>query len=239
MKKLILKSSTVLVAAAAAASVGGAALGQMEDVEVEGNVALVSDYRFRGVSLSDDTMALQGGFDLATDSGFYVGTWASSIEQAAGSELELDLYGGFGGEVDMFNYDVGVLGYFYPGGNDLEYYELYGSVGTTFGIVDAAAGVAYAPEQDNIGNDDNTYWYVTGEAPLGDSAFTLFGSFGLETGAFGDPDGDGDDKYDWSLGVGTSALGLDWALTYIDTSEDDNLVDGVDATAVLSISKAL
>ena len=236
MKKLILNASTMLVAATAATAFSGAALAQMEDLEVEGNVALVSDYRFRGVSLSDDTMALQGGFDLGFDSGFYVGTWASSIEQVAGSELEVDLYGGFSSEVEGFSYDVGVLGYFYPGGDDLEYYEIYGSLGTTFGIVDASAGVAYAPEQDNIGDDDNTYWFVDGSAPLGDSAFSIFGSFGLETGAFGDPDGDGDDKYDWSLGIGTSALGLDWGLSYVDTSEDG---DGLDATALLSISKAL
>ena len=60
--------------------------------------------------------------------------------------------------------------------------------------------------------------------------------YSYETGAFGDPDGDGDDKFDWSLGVSTTVYGLDVGLSYVDTSEDG---DGSDATAVLSLSKSL
>ena len=55
-------------------------------VTVSGNVALVTDYRFRGVSLSAGDMALQGGIDAATDGGFYVGTWAST-SMAAGAAI--------------------------------------------------------------------------------------------------------------------------------------------------------
>ena len=63
----------------------------------------------------------------------------------------------------------------------------------------------------------------------------LIGGIGYETGAFGDPDGDGDDKWNWSLGLAWSALGVDWSLAYIDTSE--SLSEG-NSTAVLTISKA-
>ena len=45
-------------------------------------------YRFRGISLSDRGIAVQGGFDLAFDNGFYAGTWASSIEPVGNSEIE-------------------------------------------------------------------------------------------------------------------------------------------------------
>ena len=50
------------------------------DIEVSGNVALVTDYRFRGVSLSAGDPAIQGGIDVSHASGFYIGTWGSSIE---------------------------------------------------------------------------------------------------------------------------------------------------------------
>ncbi len=55
------------------------ALAQEEEadssISVSGNVGIVTDYRFRGVSLSGGDFALQGGIDVTHDSGFYVGTW--------------------------------------------------------------------------------------------------------------------------------------------------------------------
>ena len=46
--------------------------------EVSGNVALVTDYKFRGISQSDSKPSVQGGFDIAFDSGFYLGTWGAA-----------------------------------------------------------------------------------------------------------------------------------------------------------------
>ena len=43
------------------------------------NVTVVNDYRYRGISQSNFKPAIQGGFDYAHDSGFYVGNWNSSI----------------------------------------------------------------------------------------------------------------------------------------------------------------
>ena len=47
-----------------------------KDVTVTGSVALVSDYRLRGVSQTDKHAAVQGGFTVTHKSGFYVSTWA-------------------------------------------------------------------------------------------------------------------------------------------------------------------
>ena len=43
------------------------------------NVSLTSDYRYRGISQSNLQPAIQGGFDYAHPSGFYIGNWNSSI----------------------------------------------------------------------------------------------------------------------------------------------------------------
>src|SRR3712207_6564043 len=69
-------------------------------LDISGTVGLVSDYRFRGVTLSNGDPALQGGLTLAHDSGFYVGTWGSSIDSGElyGS-TEVDLFGGWSGEI--------------------------------------------------------------------------------------------------------------------------------------------
>jgi uncharacterized protein (TIGR02001 family) len=102
------------------------------------NAALSSDYRYRGISQSRLNPAVSGGIDYTHNpSGFYVGTWASSIKwisDAGGDgDVEIDLYGGKRGEiVSGVSYDVGVLRYFYPG-NDLainaDTTEVYGQLG--------------------------------------------------------------------------------------------------------------
>lgn len=87
-----------------------------------GNFTLVSDYRFRGISQTKKAPAIQGGIDYVHASGFYLGTWASSVNSgsmyAGGAGLELDLYGGYRGEVAPgLGYDVGYLYYYYPSAN--------------------------------------------------------------------------------------------------------------------------
>jgi len=43
------------------------------------NLSLTNDYRYRGISQSNFRPAIQGGFDYAHSSGFYIGNWNSSI----------------------------------------------------------------------------------------------------------------------------------------------------------------
>jgi uncharacterized protein (TIGR02001 family) len=85
------------------------------------NVALTSDYVFRGVSQTQNGPAIQGGFDYAHSSGFYVGTWGSNVAwvQKGGykddSSMEIDLYGGYRGSLGAIGYDLGAITYYYPG----------------------------------------------------------------------------------------------------------------------------
>src|SRR6476620_458456 len=79
---------------------------------VSGNVALVTDYRFRGLSQSSGDPAIQGGINVNHSSGLYVGVWSSSTSfdvldkhfatsaytQTYGSQ-ELDIFGGWTGKV--------------------------------------------------------------------------------------------------------------------------------------------
>ena len=75
--------------------------------DLSANVAIATDYYFRGLSQTDHGPAVQGGFDWSmglTDMiGVYVGTWASNVNynvataggSVDGGVLELDVYGGF------------------------------------------------------------------------------------------------------------------------------------------------
>lgn len=93
-----------------------------------GNVSLVSDYRFRGISQTMRRPAIQGGFDYSHESGWYLGTWASNVDGTThfynNTSMEWDWYGGYKGKLfpcafPDFGYNVGAIYYYYPGGQAL------------------------------------------------------------------------------------------------------------------------
>jgi len=129
-------------------------LSVAQDSPLSFNVALSSDYRYRGISQTRLKPAISAGVDYALPGGFYVGAWASSIkwiDDAGGdSKAEVDLYGGYKGEISKdFTFDVGVLQYWYPNAKTAAWNavyknpnttEIYG--GLTFGPVTAKASYA-------------------------------------------------------------------------------------------------
>lgn len=85
---------------------------------VTGNLSLVSDYRFRGISQTFEKPALQGGFDYSHASGLYLGNWNSNISEGAGfpaGNLEMDFYGGWKKSFGDVGLDLGAIYYYYPG----------------------------------------------------------------------------------------------------------------------------
>jgi uncharacterized protein (TIGR02001 family) len=107
------------------------------DNEVSFNAAVVSDYRYRGISQTRLNPALQGGADYTHNpTGFYAGTWLSTIKwtkDAGGDgDVEWDLYAGKRGEIAKdISYDVGGLYYFYPSNGlhpSANTFELYGQI---------------------------------------------------------------------------------------------------------------
>ena len=70
---------------------------------VSANVSFASDYIWRGMTQSDGP-AVQGGFDYASDGGFYAGLWGSNVNFNDGAGSELDYYAGYGFSLG----DVGV-----------------------------------------------------------------------------------------------------------------------------------
>ncbi|WP_262689569.1 TorF family putative porin [Kordiimonas aestuarii] len=212
---------------APAMATGASAQESTSRFTLSANAAIVSEYRFRGLSLSDHDPAIQGGFDVSHESGFYVGTWGSSIESYAGSEFELDIYGGYATEIGGLAFDVGLLAYTYPGSSDTYYLELYSSIGGTAGIVDWTLGAAYVWDQDNVGGTDNIYIYADASVPLGDTPFSLAGHLAYEDGAFGDG------KWDWNAGVAYAFEQFSLSVSYVDTN-----VSGIGKGAVVGMISA-
>jgi uncharacterized protein (TIGR02001 family) len=217
-------------------------------IAVTGSVGVVTDYRFRGVSLSGGDPAIQGGFTLTHDSGFYAGTWGSSIDDGGSDiygDVELDLFVGWSGSLsDAVGLDVGVLYYAYPtnaAGVDAEYVEPYATLSSTLGPVQAKLGVAYAWEQDSLGGNDNLYVFTKLSAGIPNTPITLNAGLGYTDGALAPPllAGTADDTgFDWTLGASATLLGnVSLGVAYtgvegpsIDGFTDDAIVGSVTVT---------
>lgn len=245
-------SAGVLLSIAAAALMIAASAGHAatSKPEFSGNVAYTTDYRFRGISQGDRSQAIQGGFDIALENGLYAGTWASNVT-FSGASIEVDYYAGYGGAFNEdVEYDVGFLWYNYPEDDsdpDLDYVEIYGSVSMMGGTIGLAISPDYFAETgdfiylygdygfqvaENISLDLHLGWNLFDS----DSEFAAF----IGPGAGEDP---GKDYIDYSVGVSTSAVGLDFSAAFIGTDlSKGECFDGTklcNDTIVLSVSKSL
>lgn len=224
-----LPPALVLALGAAALGLPGAAFAQdgADPVwTVEGSVGAVSDYRYRGYSLSDGDPALQGGLTVSHSGGFYGDLWLSTIDEYGigsdgdGARVEATVTLGWAGAIGGLDVDVGVSTYQYPDGTDVAYSEIPVQIGQTRGAVTWTLGAAWAPDgQTALGDADNRY--VWGGLDVAPDAWpvSLRGTVGYEDGAWA-PGG----KTDWLVGlalpVGPATLGLD----YVDSDVDDSAV---------------
>jgi uncharacterized protein (TIGR02001 family) len=117
---LILRLAVIgatLIASVASAQTPAPADAAASPSTFTGNLTLVSDYRFRGISQTYKGPAIQGGFDYSHSCGFYLGNWDSNVASqvyTGGSGIELDFYTGYRKSFGDFGLDVGYLYYYYP-----------------------------------------------------------------------------------------------------------------------------
>jgi uncharacterized protein (TIGR02001 family) len=194
----------------------GSAIAQDTTLSTSVNVTGVSEYRFRGLSLSNKKPALQGSvsFQYGNLSG---GVWASSLsKRVAGANAEVDLYASYNIPLSKnWSASVGGIAYLYAGGGGLDYGEVNSSLTYNQGPVSATFGAAYVPEQSNTSSADNIYLFSSGSYSLTQN-FSLLGSLAFEDGAFGT------EKWDWSLGTSWTFKQLSFQVSYIDTNVQGN-----------------
>lgn len=99
---------------------------EASDWTATGNIGVVSDYYFRGISQSWHKPTVQGGMDITHSSGFYAGVWGSGVTPNTypDANTEIDVYAGYNGTipvVEKLGYTVGIYGYMYPGGSWKKY----------------------------------------------------------------------------------------------------------------------
>lgn len=183
---------------------------------ISGGATVVSDYRFRGFSQSNEEAAIQGTLSINHESGLYLGTWGSSIGFANGTEI--DVFAGYSTEVSSgLTADVGATLYLYPGTSNSSIIEPYFSLSGDLGPASLKTGIAWAPGgQDSLGGDSGVYIYTDAGVAIPSTPLTLKGHIGFaKSDSFlGGLDGE---VIDYSVGVEASWKALTLGISYVNT----------------------
>ena len=221
-----------------AAAVSTPAFAQDEEVtgagspfSLSGGISVVSDYRFRGISLSDEEIALQPTLTLSHESGLYAGVWGSTMpDSPLSGKFELDLYGGYATEIASgTSVDVGMIYYTYPGNRDwagsADYVEFIGKLSHDIGPLSATGTVAYAPDQKSQG--DSWYYNLGLSSGIPNTPVTLRAGVGYSDGslALTAPAGN---YFDWSVGASYVIGPATLSARYVDTDIKKTGVKAID-----------
>lgn len=197
-----MKSSPLKIAASLAVLVTSASFAQTKapepDYTVAYNVGVVTDYRFRGISQTSLKPALQLGVDFVHKSGFYLGafgsnvSWVKDFNLATKGSYEIDLYGGFKGNITSdIGFDVGLISYIYPGNtsgkagtpsaggySNANTNEIYG--GLTYNVFSFKYSRSMGDFLGNLRSGGSQYFDLSANFDLGDG-FTLTPHIGRQT----------------------------------------------------------
>lgn len=242
MKKICLLSTALLCLATTQARAEETSAIDLPG-DFSANVALTSEYIFRGISQSNEEPTIQGGLDWTykpedQSAGLYLGIWGSGVD-FEDATTEFDLYGGINGSIDKFTWDVGAIYYAYPGSDDeLDYnfWEFSVATGYDFDVLTASLSLNYSPDF-FAGSGDALYPELNVAVPL-PYDLTASGSVGYQW--VDDNDAFGVKDYtNWSLGLGYNLEGFDLSLKYTDTdlSEPGECPDGCSAKVLFSVAK--
>ena len=240
-----MRTSVLGLAAVTLASMAAPALAQdaapapASPFTVTGGATLTSDYRFRGISQSNKRFAMQGTIGVSHESGFYVGTWGSSIDDyvtpgGSQGDVEVDLYGGYKKTFEGTTIDGGVLYYYYPGtgGVNSDFFEPYLNLSHSFGPLGVKVGGNFAWKQRALSytsakapfnfhsKGDGIYGYAELSGAIPNTGVTVTGhlghSFDRNYITFGTH------YTDWSATAAYTWKALTFSAAYVDTNGKKN-----------------
>lgn len=213
------------------------------------NVALTSEYLFRGISQTDDAPAIQGGLDYEVklgDSGVsgYLGIWGSNVDfneggATDGATMEADFYGGLRGSLGStgIGWDIGFIYYAYPGAAsslNYDFVEAQGALSYDFGVAAATFSLNYSPE--NFGDSGDALYAKLGvDVPVGKhltlSAYAAHQSID-DNAAFGAPD-----YWEYNVSAAVNVAGFDLSVAYSDT-DIPNADDSAGPTVIFTVARS-
>jgi len=233
MKKSFAAIAGLLLATAATPAFAQDAEEESGPITVSGGITLISDYRFRGVSLSGEDFAVQPTITVSHESGFYAGLWGSNLDDTpVYGEIEVDLYAGYNTDIaEGTNLDVGLIYYWYPDGTNAagpsDYFETIAKLAHDIGPVTATGTVGYSWSQAALGDSDNLYLGFGLSTAIPNTPITLVGAIGYTDGALGAL-ASGGNYLDWSLGADVAVGPATVGVRYVDTDIEKTGIPAAD-----------
>ena len=192
------------------------------------NVALATDYVWRGVSQTDEGAAIQGGVELAHPIGIYAGTWGSNVNfpdvNGKTANIELDYYGGYAHDFgNGFGADIGLIYYSYPKTDGLNWLEGYIKGSYSKDGFDAGLSFNYSSD---VFDSSQTGYYTDGSVGYTfDKTFGEYlsspavsaglGFYKFDKDVFGS--GTDDSYWNWNAGASIDVVGFTLDGRYYDT----------------------
>lgn len=203
-------------------------------VEAEANVTLSSDYSFRGVSQTGLDPAIQGGFDIALDNGFSIGTWASNVNFNSETSMELDLYASWESDTisDLFTINASIIRFEYPSEGDVLDYMEYA---ISANVWNASIGINFSNEYFGANGPSFVYPFFGVDWEIEDQ-FSISAQVGWSSVDSEDFFAPGEDSYmDASLSITVPIADLDVTGSLVGSTLDD---PNAEFRFVLSIGKS-
>jgi len=175
-------------------------------VDFSGNAAVVSDNRFRGLSLSDQHPVATATVE-ASSGPWFVGAEAVSSARVRSPiriprrNAEVDVSGGWTRSLGLVTPTVGVIAYLHPGGGEAANGEVFASLAGAIGPATVTLGANYAPDQRAV-RGGNLYLAAAAAVAVPTTPLTVRASVGRERGGFAGVR----TKIDWSAGVEARVL---------------------------------
>ncbi len=209
--------------------------------QMSGDVALLSDYRFRGESLTEGRPALQAALNYDHSSGLFVGGLVSNVRidpDVVG--LSAQAYGGYTHAIgERASWDIGIVTYVFP----------QPSAGPTYDYTEAFVGVAFDTLSSRLyytnsyfGGGQAVYLELNGSHAINER-ITLIGHVGyLALNQPREPvsGGERDNLVDFLAGINFDLSGFTLGLSVVGTNAQQNACPAGSGrctiTGVLSIS---
>jgi uncharacterized protein (TIGR02001 family) len=218
MKKII--SSLTLLTAIASNS----AFAQEEesDWSLDGFVGVATDYRDRGLSVSDRDFTAHGSIGLFHSSGFSGGMDLAGISDGLGSDVRTEFFAGYSMDNGDYVYDFSVELDVFHGDSSRYYPEFKAAISRDFGLAFIRGGIAFAPDGRWSSPDlDSYYTFADLEIPVPTiPELTLMTHIGYDA-----RDG-ASDLLDWSVGLSAFVQNFEVTLAFEDSSLDRSISNG-------------
>jgi uncharacterized protein (TIGR02001 family) len=203
--------------------------------DFSGNMALGSDYIFRGQTLTAHKASAQGEVDWTHPSGYYVGVWGANVNlQGSDAKAEFDEYGGYTYALTpMISASVGALYYSYWQHSDINTLEfpLLVTVNQSTKL-----GLAYSP---HWGGGDSGHAYYASAVWSDKVKWDTTLTFGAGYSIF-DPALDITNYADFHAGLTHDFFKLSWDVSgYFVNTQQEQFNGADDPRVVFTMSKTL